>query len=66
MELLIDGETNGSIFVNTTTPQTYTFNIEISAGTHEVAIGFYNDYCDTTAGFDRNLYVDKMVISLLN
>ncbi len=44
MELIIDGETRGSVFVNSTTPQTYVFNVEVSQGTHEIAIGFCNDY----------------------
>jgi hypothetical protein len=66
MELIVDGETRGSIFVNSTTPQSYTFNVEVSEGTHEIAIGFYNDYYDASAGIDRNLYVDKIVITLPN
>jgi hypothetical protein len=63
MELLIDSEIIGSIFVNSTTAQTYIFNAELSAGTHVVAIGFLNDYCDKSAGIDRNLYVDKIIVT---
>jgi hypothetical protein len=63
MKLLIDGETRGSVFVNSTTPQTYVFNVDVSEGSHEIAIGFYNDYYDAAAGIDRNLLVDKVVIT---
>jgi hypothetical protein len=63
MKLLIDGEIRGSVFVNSTTPDTYVFNVEAAEGTHEVALGFYNDYYDAAAGIDRNLLVDKVVIT---
>ena len=63
MELIIGGETEGSVFVNITSPETFIFDVEVSAGTHELAIGFYNDFYDSSAGEDRNLYVDKIVLS---
>jgi hypothetical protein len=63
MELLIDGQHKGSVFVNTDTPQIYTFEVEVSAGTHELTIAFDNDYFDPATGIDRNLYVDKIAIS---
>jgi hypothetical protein len=63
MELLIDGQVKGSVFVNTETPQIYMFEVEVSASTHEVAIAFDNDYYDPATGIDRNLYVDKIAIS---
>ena len=62
MELLIDGQSKGTVFVNTNTSAVFTFKVEVSAGWHEVAIGFNNDYYDP-AGIDRNLYVDKITIS---
>ena len=49
MKLIIDGETRGSALVNSTTPQTYAFNVEVSQGIHEIAIGFYNDYYDAAS-----------------
>jgi hypothetical protein len=63
MELMIDGETVGSVEVAYDTPSTYTFEIEVTAGSHTVSIGFYNDYYDPE-GEDRNLYVDKVGIVL--
>jgi hypothetical protein len=62
MELLIDGQSQGTVFVNTNIPEVYIFEVEVSAGTHEVAIAFNNDYYDTAQGADRNLYVDKIAI----
>jgi hypothetical protein len=63
MQLFIDGQSKGSVFVNTNTPEIYTFEIVVSAGTHEVAVAFNNDYYDPAQGVDRNLYVDKIAIS---
>jgi len=62
MGLIIDGEIKDSVFVNTTTYETFTFDVEVSEGTHEFAIGFYNDYWDPDEGIDRNLYVDKTIL----
>jgi hypothetical protein len=39
------------------------FHADISEGLHTVAIGFYNDEYDLSAGIDRNLYVDKIILS---
>jgi len=63
MELLIDGNIKGTVFVNTTIPQTFVFNVDVPAGTHELAIGFYNDVYNPADGVDRNLYVDKTTIT---
>jgi hypothetical protein len=63
-ELLIDGEPVGSVFVNSTTPQTYAFLVELSEGLYDIAIGFCNDYYRPAEGIDRNLLVDKMEIAL--
>ena len=62
MELLIDDQVAGTVFVNTITPDTFVFDVVISEGVHTVAIGFYNDYSDPATGIDRNLYVDKTII----
>ena len=63
MELFIDGENKGAFFVNTNTPEIFVFNVEVSAGVHEIAIGYYNDFYDPSQGIDRNLYVDNTIIS---
>jgi hypothetical protein len=63
MELLIDGQTQGTVLVNTSTPEVYIFEVEVSAGTHEVTIAFNNDFWDPATRVDRNLYVDKITIS---
>jgi hypothetical protein len=62
MQLRIDGQSKGSVFVNTNSPEIYTFEVEVSAGTHEVSIAFNNDYYDPARGVDRNLYVDKIAV----
>jgi len=64
MELIIDGEIKHTVFVNTETPEVFVFDVAITEGTHEFAIGFYNDYHDVSSGIDRNLYVDKTIITL--
>ena len=61
MELLIDGQSKGTVFVNTNQSAIFTFEVDVSAGIHEVAIGFKNDYYGS--GVDRNLYVDRLTIS---
>jgi hypothetical protein len=60
--LLINGEIKHTVFVNTETPETFSFDVEVSAGIHTIAIGFYNDFYDSSTGEDRNLYVDKTTI----
>jgi hypothetical protein len=66
MELILDGETFGTVEVNTALPESYIFDAEVTGGNHMIIIGFYNDYYDPTMGEDRNLYVDKIFISLLS
>ena len=66
MGLIIDGVIKRTVFVNTETPAAYVFNVALTKGTHEFAIGFYNDYYDASSGTDRNLYVDKTIITLLS
>lgn len=63
-ELLIDGETVGSVFVNSITPQAYAFTVKLSEGIYDVAIKFCNDYYRPAEGIDRNLLVDKIEIDL--
>jgi hypothetical protein len=66
MGLLIDGVlVDDAVFVDTTTPETFVFDAEISEGVHTDAIRFFNDLWIPDV-IDRNLYVDKIVISLLS
>jgi hypothetical protein len=65
MELIIGGISKGTVFVNTTNHDIFEFDVELSAGSHEVAVGFNNDYYDKENGIDRNLYVDYIVIYLV-
>jgi hypothetical protein len=63
MGLLIDGVlVDNAVLVNTTTPETFVFDTEVSEGVHEVAIRFYNDLW-IPPDVDRNLYVDKITIT---
>ncbi len=63
MGLLIDGVlADGTVFVDTTTPETFVFEAEISEGAHTVAIRFYNDVW-IPGVMDRNLYVDRIAIT---
>ncbi len=64
MELLIDGVSKGTVFVNTTAHAIFEFEADISAGTHEIAIDFRNDYYDPRQDLDRNLYVDNIEMYL--
>jgi len=64
MGLLIDGVKRYTVFVNTTSPETFTFDVQVPEGTHTFAIGFYNDLYKPLEGIDRNLYVDKTIITL--
>ncbi len=64
MGLLIDGEIKQTVFVNTETPEVFVFDVSVTGGTHELAIGFYNDYWNPIADEDRNLYVDKAILKL--
>lgn len=66
MELIINNEVVDTVFVDTTTPETFVFDAEIPAGNHALALGFNNDYYDSSEGHDRNLYVDRTVISFMS
>jgi len=55
MELIIDGVIKDTVYVNTTTPITFDFEVEVTAGSHEFSIGFHNDHYNPSAGLDRNL-----------
>lgn len=61
MSLVVDGATVQTWNVTPGTFNTYTFSLNISAGTHELKAGFINDYQDAIS--DRNLYVDWLKIA---
>jgi hypothetical protein len=60
MELLVDEATIASFDVPNEggNPGTFTFEANLTAGSHFVAVGFTNDFYDQAAGADRNLLVD--------
>jgi len=60
MEVRIDQTPVGTVTVDSTGWAAYAIQASITAGTHEVAIAFINDYYDPPD--DRNLYVDKVTI----
>ncbi|MCK5283627.1 MAG: DUF4215 domain-containing protein, partial [Nanoarchaeota archaeon] len=60
MEIWIDGKTIDSKTVDSTGWSSYITIKQITAGSHDVAIAFTNDYY--AAPDDRNLYVDKIII----
>ena len=60
MEVRIDQIPVGTVMVDSSGWATYTVQANITAGTHEVAIAFINDYYNPPD--DRNLYVDKVTI----
>jgi hypothetical protein len=60
MEVRIDQTLVGTVTVDSSSWTAYTIQASITAGTHEVAIAFINDYFDSPD--DRNLYVEKVTI----
>jgi hypothetical protein len=66
MGLIIDGVIKRTVIVNSETPAIYLFNVALAKGTHEFAIGFHNDFYESSTGIDRNLYVDKTMITHLS
>jgi hypothetical protein len=61
MELRIDGVVAGTFTVNSKNWKSFTVDVPVSAGNHAVSVAFTNDYY--ASGQDRNLYVDKVVIT---
>jgi hypothetical protein len=66
MELIIDGVTMGTVPVDSETPGTYVFDIEVTLGDHTIALGFYNDFYNPLMNQDRNLYVDTVTVELIS
>lgn len=63
MELMIDNETIGKVFVNNIDYQVFEFlEVNISEGDHRITIRYQNDLYDPDNGLDRNLIVDKIII----
>ncbi|MBI3321452.1 MAG: hypothetical protein HYZ91_04200, partial [Candidatus Omnitrophica bacterium] len=61
MEVRIDQQLLAKVEVNDKNWQTYVLTGSVTAGAHQVAIAFTNDYYN--APEDRNLYVDKITIA---
>ncbi len=62
MEVRIDQTPVGTVTVDSSSWAAYTIQASITPGTHEVAFAFINDYWQ--APDDRNLYVDKVTITV--
>ena len=43
-------------------PAVYTVEAQLNAGTHQVTVGFANDFYDQTTMADRNLWIDHVAI----
>ena len=61
MELRIDEAVKATFTVNKTTWDSYKAQVSVPSGPHDVIIAFTNDL--KTATEDRNLYVDKIIIT---
>ena len=61
MELRIDEATKATFTVNKSTWDSYKAQVSVPSGLHEVIIAFTNDLKTSTE--DRNLYVDKIIIT---
>ena len=60
LEVRIDQRVLGAVTVDTSSWRTVTVRGTVTAGSHEVALAFTNDYYSPPA--DRNLYVDQVTI----
>ena len=56
MTLVVDGLTKDKVTVPSASPAEYAFRVKLSAGLHEIAVGFTNDAL--VGKEDRNLYVE--------
>lgn len=61
MALLVDGKAVKTVTVDRREPEDYRFNMELSAGVHEIAVAFLNDAL--VGQEDRNLYLKQLTIS---
>jgi hypothetical protein len=64
MELRIDQQPVQKVSVPASSWTSYVIDADVKAGSHKVAIAFTNDYYNPPE--DRNLFVDKVAISLLS
>ena len=62
MEVRVDQIPVGTVTVNSSSWAAYSIQASVTPGMHEVAIAFINDYYNPPD--DRNLYVDKVTITL--
>ncbi|MBN1605991.1 MAG: hypothetical protein JW940_05130, partial [Polyangiaceae bacterium] len=61
MVVSVGGSVIGSVFVTSTSWQSYPFSFTTSAGTRQIRVAFDNDRYAPPE--DRNLYVDKVVVA---
>jgi GH35 family endo-1,4-beta-xylanase len=60
MALLVDGRAVTTVNVNQAEPKDYPFQVELTAGDHEIAAAFLND--GLIGNEDRNLYLARITI----
>lgn len=60
VQLYVDGTVVATTRVDATSAQNYTFDVSLTAGPHEIGIGFDNDV-DGPSG-DRNLFLDRLTL----
>lgn len=63
MVVSVGGTAIGNATVNSGSYASYAFTFTATAGTKEIRVAFDNDYYDSATGADRNLIVDKLVVS---
>lgn len=61
MEVRVGGILIASVTVNSKVWKTFEVIADITAGSHEISLAFINDYYVKPA--DRNLYIDKLIIT---
>jgi hypothetical protein len=61
MALLVDGKAVKTVTVGRREPEDYRFNMELSAGVHEIAVAFLNDAL--VGQEDRNLYLKQLTVT---
>jgi len=60
MALLVNGQAARTVTVNSRERADYSFDVELAAGSHEIAAGFLNDA--VIGQEDRNLYLERIAI----
>ncbi len=60
----IDGVRVGAVMVESVDLNDYVLEANVTVGIHRVALAFNNDYYDEAAGEDRNLFLDRLSVTL--